>query len=150
VGAVTGGIRPKFLDPLKLEEVGVNLEGEPVWDLLGVLRYDSAVLRCRLEVPVGFRTDLSSVPRRFLLYRLLGGRARKAGVIHDYVYREHLLGMFPSLSDAERRAIADAVYPEAVSVSEDVPRWLRWLAWLGLRWGGRTAWDQAAAPELRA
>lgn len=37
-------------------------------------------------VPAGYRTDLASVPRIPLAYLLFGGRARRAALLHDYLY----------------------------------------------------------------
>jgi hypothetical protein len=119
-------ITPRFLDPLVLEEIGENR-----WRLVHELRYDSAILGARVIVDVGFETDLSSIPRLPIVYWAVGGRGRKAGVVHDWLYRTHVGG----------RAIADRVYPEALSVSEDVPAAVRWAMWAGLRVGGWMAWE---------
>jgi hypothetical protein len=70
--------------------------------------------------------------------------------VHDYLYRLHLLGMFPELPDAARRAIADEVYAEALIVSEgEIPAAIRWAMWAGVRIGGAKAWADAQAPEVR-
>lgn len=37
-------------------------------------------------VPVGFKTDLASVPRLPGAFLLFGDRARRAGILHDYLY----------------------------------------------------------------
>lgn len=39
-------------------------------------------------VPAGYVTDLASVPRVPFVYLVAGGRARKAAVIHDWLYGE--------------------------------------------------------------
>jgi hypothetical protein len=119
------GITPRFHDPLQLEDLGGGC-----WRLVHELRYDSAVFGGRLIVDAGFETDLSSIPRWPFIYWVLGGRGRKAGVVHDWLYRTHIGG----------RALADRVYPEALSVSEDVPAPVRWAMWAGLRLGGWAAW----------
>lgn len=131
------GIVPRFLDPLQLEERTGT--ADPLWRLIHELRYDSAVFGGRIVVDAGFLTDLSSIPRVPYVYWRLGGRGRRAGVIHDKLYRTHGLGRFPG-QPARARQLADAVYLEALSVSEDLPADLRWAAWAGLRVGGWVAW----------
>lgn len=37
-------------------------------------------------VPVGFETDLDSVPRIPVFYMVFKGRTRKAAVVHDFLY----------------------------------------------------------------
>lgn len=129
-------ITPQFLDLLAIEEIGTGNNGEPVWRLLKELRYDSAVFGGRIVVEAGFVTDLSSIPRWPFVYWRLGGRGRKAGVVHDKLYRTHGMGR------DNGRSLADAVYQEALSVSEadEVPADVRWMAWAGLRLGGGVAW----------
>lgn len=39
-----------------------------------------------LTVPAGFVTDFASVPRIPIAYELVGGRANKPAVLHDYLY----------------------------------------------------------------
>ena len=74
-------------------------------------------------IPVGFQTDLASVPigMRNLVSRLDG---IEASVVHDYLYRTGLV----------RRKTADAVFLELLRGS--VPGWKRWIMWAGVRIGG--------------
>lgn len=134
-------IKPRFLDPLRIEEIGTGNNGEALWKLTSELRYDSAVFDARIIVEAGFITDLSSIPRVPYVYWRLGGRGRKAGVIHDKIYRTRGLGRFPN-EPAKARALADSVWYEAISASEssEVPADVRWLAWAGLRLGGWVPW----------
>jgi hypothetical protein len=37
-------------------------------------------------VPIGFKTDLDSVPRIPIFYMLFKGRTRCAAIVHDYLY----------------------------------------------------------------
>lgn len=78
----------------------------------------------RVIVPAGFITDLASVPRFPGMYLLFGGKARKAAVLHDYLYRESGNG----------RAWCDAVFYEAMRHEE--PGWRRAIMWMGVRLGG--------------
>jgi hypothetical protein len=118
------GIVAKFLDALILEEIDARH-----WRLARELRYDSAVMRARLIIPAGLVTDLSSVPRIPLAYWLAGDTGRKAGVVHDFLYRHRL----------ESRATADAVFREALR-ADGVPRWRVALMYAGVRLGGWVAW----------
>lgn len=117
-------IEPGFRDPLVLEELGPS-----TWRLVRELRYDSAVLGARVIVPTGYISDLSSVPRLPFAYWLAGDTARKAGLVHDFLY-DHRLG---------GRQVADDVFREAMAV-EGVPRWRAWLMYLGVRWRGESHW----------
>jgi hypothetical protein len=40
----------------------------------------------RICVPEGFETDLASVPRLPIAYMILGGRGKRAAVVHDWLY----------------------------------------------------------------
>lgn len=62
-----------------------------LWELLAPFGYASESSGVRLTVPAGFKTDFCSVPRLPLIYELLGNTARRAGVIHDYIYQTRLL-----------------------------------------------------------
>lgn len=58
-----------------------------LWDLGAPLVWSDA-LYGTLVVPVGFRTDLASIPRVFRNLPLLdpNGFSRRAAVMHDYLY----------------------------------------------------------------
>jgi hypothetical protein len=43
-----------------------------------------------ITVPVGFETDLASVPRLPLVYIALAGKGPKSAVVHDYAYHEQM------------------------------------------------------------
>lgn len=61
---------------------------DSIAELTGDLVYEYG--ETRIIVPIGFRTDFASVPRIPGIYDLLGGIARAAAVVHDYLYREGL------------------------------------------------------------
>lgn len=86
------------------------------------LIFYSAILKREIVVPAGFQTDYASVPRLPFAYWLAGGVAKKAAVIHDYLYR----------SAESTRAEADAVFREAMSVT-GTSWWRRYPMWLGVR-----------------
>lgn len=95
------------------------------WVLLAPLVYESDVAKRIITVPAGFPTDLASVPRLPIMYALCGNMARRAAVLHDYLYT----------SGRESRSMADAVFKEASAVI-GVPGLVRWLMWAGVRIGG--------------
>jgi hypothetical protein len=71
-------------------------------------------------VPWGFESDLASVPKLPLIYLFFGGRAPKASLFHDYLYRTH-----------QDREFADACFYAVMRVEE--PKWARVLMWMGVR-----------------
>lgn len=71
-----------------LTELNADLiKGDKVWKLTKPLSYFSASLEQFITIPVGFETDLSSVPRVPIAYWIWGGRAHREGVLHDYLFR---------------------------------------------------------------
>ena len=85
------------------------------------LRLDDALL----IVPDGFVTDFASVPRIPFAYWLTGGKAKKAAVVHDWLYTR---GAFA------RRWCDEAFC--AIARATGVSGWRRGLMWLGIRIGG--------------
>jgi len=87
----------KFLTELTISEIGDKL-----WKLHEPLVYKSDILTKTvtdtagfkfdvpyvITVPVGFITDLASVPRVPIVYQFWGGRCHREAVIHDYLYRK--------------------------------------------------------------
>lgn len=76
----------KFLTELdvrlcKEETVGEN----ELWELISPLVYQSNTVGI-IVVPAGFKTDFASVPRVPIAFWLTGGLAKKAAVLHDYLY----------------------------------------------------------------
>jgi hypothetical protein len=81
-----------------------------------------------ITVPVGFETDLASVPRLPLVYIALAGKGPRSAVVHDYAYhfqmgREFADDLFHALLVIEEgREVADMMYA-------------------GVRIGGQAAYD---------
>ena len=92
-------MKAQFLTPLRAE----RLPGK-YWKLVEPLVYYSALLDATLTAPVGFVSDMASVPRLPVAYWLFGGKADAPAVIHDRCYR------FGDIS----RADADKVFCEAM------------------------------------
>ena len=78
------------------------------------------------------------MPRLPLVYWLAGGKATKAAVIHDFLYRK----------SGVSRADADAVFAEAMEATGQAA-WRRGLMWVGLRIGGWTAYQDTDAQEAK-
>jgi hypothetical protein len=122
-----------FLTSLDLRDADNTDDGQ--WILCAPLVYQSDVAQQTFTVPAGFQTDLASVPRLPLVFLLAGDSARKASVVHDWLYTTHPV----------TRDVADAVLKEA-SLLTGVPKWRAWLMWAGVRiGGGGSHWNGAAA-----
>lgn len=106
----------------------VSLLSNNRWKLERPFWFDSRIVG-RVNVPAGFQTDFASVPRVPVVYWLTGDTARKAAVIHDWLYR----------TQEHPRRIADAVLFEA---SNNEPRWRRLVMWAGVRVFGWIAWRE--------
>lgn len=57
------------------------------WKLLAPLAFYSKRLGRVIIVPAGFVTDFASVPRLPFMYWFFGGKADRAAVVHDLLYR---------------------------------------------------------------
>ncbi len=127
-------ITVQFLDELDLRTVS----GDAEWVLLSdfralILHGDDAQ---QITVPMGFVTDLASVPRLPGLFLLFGGRARKPAVIHDWLYQQQTTD----------REYADAVFFAAMATDQN---WFtRTFMWLGVRVGGWAVWERRKVPVL--
>ena len=84
-----------------------------------------------IKIPVGYETDLTTVPR--LLWSIFppNGRYAKAAIVHDYLY-SNAIGS---------KAFADEVFLEAMEVL-NVPKWRRTLMYWTVRLFGRGKYKQ--------
>lgn len=85
-----------------------------------------------ITVPVDYETDLASVPR--LLWNIIRPDdpvARRAAVIHDYIYT--------NLTNYLTKKQADDLFQEMLLV-DGAYRFKAWLMWCGVRVGGRGNW----------
>jgi hypothetical protein len=118
-------IRVKFLTHLLLEPLpdGRNWRVESPF---------ACATSCNwhFTVPTGFKTDLASVPRLFWNILPPFGKYTEAAVLHDWLYRTHLL----------TRAQADGLLLEAMVLCR-VPRWQRALIYGAVRCFGWAAWS---------
>jgi hypothetical protein len=88
-----------------------------------------------LHVPIGFKTDMASVPKAFWWIFAPQGRYQYAAIIHDWLYYGHRIGLFK-----HSREWCDRVFMQAMIDSE-----IGWRTRLPIYWavrlGGRRAWD---------
>lgn len=128
----------EFLSPLRV----VNID-DCTDELITPLVFYSAKLDRVFTIPEGFRTDYASVPRLPFAYTLFGGVAKKAAVVHDFLYRQG-----ETLSPPTTRAQADAVFREAMEIT-GTAWWRRYPMWLGVRvFGGFSYPDKPTQGEL--
>jgi hypothetical protein len=82
-------------------------------------------------VPMGYRTDLASVPRAFFWLFPPSGKYREAAVVHDFIYT--------NLTTIYTRSQADQIFMDAMS-ELGVSWWRRKMMWSAVRVGGRGNW----------
>lgn len=76
-----------------------------------------------VKVRKGFDTDLASVPRLPGAYMLFGGKARRAAILHDWLY-----------SIGWDRKEADEIF--RIGTEQEASAVTAWFMWLGVRVGG--------------
>jgi hypothetical protein len=79
-----------------------------------------------IDVPVGYETDLASVPRSMWWLFPPHGKYSKAAIVHDYLY-SNAIGT---------KKQADKIFYEAMGVL-GVPKWKRILMYWAVRVGGK-------------
>ena len=122
------GDMSKFLTDLEVRALD-----DKIWVLTKPLVYLSDSVGY-VEVPKGFHTDLSSVPRVPFIYTLWGGRAHYEGVAHDFLYRADC----PVVVTYTQ---ANYVFYEAATV-RGKPAHIKWPMYAGVILGGWTAWKK--------
>lgn len=114
-----------FLQSLKFWEV------KSVWKVWAAFSYTyGSGPDETIEVPVGFTTDFASVPRFLWWFLPPDGEYTQAAVLHDYLYRTHLL----------TREKADFVFLEFMSLLE-VPKWKAEVMYRAVRMFGQGPYD---------
>lgn len=121
----------RFVGELVVEVVVDNCSG--VFKLQRPLIFISMNTRKVITAPKGFVTDFCSVPWVPGIYELLGGKARKSGTIHDYLYSK-------INNDGIDRKMSDTLLREMVQV-EGVPVWQSWLFYWAVRLVGWHFWQ---------
>ena len=92
------------------------------WVLSGALIYQSDLLKKEIVVPIGFETDLASIPRIFTPLIPKNGKHRAPAIVHDWLWRETFV--LPSL--------ADKIFLEAMKVA-NVSAWRRYTMYHAVR-----------------
>lgn len=120
---------PAFRTKLIFEDDG----GLP-FRLVQPLVFDSGVLKRSITVPVGFATDLASIPRTIWNILPPVGPYDAAAVVHDLLYQRGTVDESPV-----QRVDADRVLWEGMEAL-GVRRWQRWTIYAGVRAGGWMVW----------
>jgi hypothetical protein len=106
------------------------------WLLTRELHWDDPEEAWTVIVPVGFSTDLASIPRAFWPVFPPHGRYAPAAVVHDWLYwAQHVNGELIS------RRYADHVLRTA-SGELGVSWATRWAMWSAVRVGGGGRWNR--------
>lgn len=104
------------------------------WELLVPFTYQSDVAKQTFTAPQGFVTNFCSVPHIPFAAEFFCDRARRAGVIHDWLYE----GQVPGIT----REMADEVLREMCLLC-GLPHWTAESFYLGVRAGGAAHWKGA-------
>lgn len=83
-----------------------------------------------LTIPVGFITDLASIPKVFRNILDVDGRSREPAILHDWLYN----------TQHTTRAFADAMLREALLEYGETQA-TAWVYYAGVRIGGWAPWD---------
>lgn len=103
------------------------------------------------QVPIGFETDLASIPRIPLVWFFWGDRVHREGVLHDFTYRKdsyyyvlNALGIWVKVEEQISRKEADYMMFEAIQSANPFhkrePFWVSYPVLWGVRAGGWTAY----------
>ena len=118
-----------------------------LFDLLAPLKYYSDMLDAEITVPTGFRSDGNSTPRLPFAYLIVGGRGKKAAVLHDFLYSGGLVD-----GRALTRKECDQVFAEALR-SCGYSELVVGIMYAGVRTGGWYFWNkpnQYQPPQVAA
>ena len=110
-----------------------SLPQRDAWRVLRPLQYRLADRRL-IVVPIGYVTDLASVPR--IAWRIVPrdyAPARSPAVVHDYIYT--------NLTHRFTKTEADRIFYDAL-LEQGAPKLLAWLMWCAVRIGGRGNWGR--------
>jgi hypothetical protein len=133
ITSTTAQTVPVFLTELDTECVDdLACNGRGIWRVKQPFKYYSQILGEVITVEPDFLTDYCSVPRLPFMYWLLGDRAHKSGVLHDWLYHHH------EVCDEET---ANRVLLEAMVV-ENIPKLDRLDIYLGVKFGGKSSWEE--------
>ena len=110
------------------------IAGTDNWINQKSLAYHSILLKKTVRIPIGYHTDLASIPR--LLHWFMNPASkhiRAAAVVHDYCYTDLCQDMTKQQADLIiREAMGCVVWP--------APIWKRNVVYLAVRIGGKGNW----------
>lgn len=134
---LAAAITPAYLTDLDCRLVD---EARDLHRLLAPFVFESAIVG-RVEVPAGFLTDFASVPRLPFAYVVVGGKGKRAAVIHDWLYSGGLVNGQPV-----DRKTADRVFAEALKAS-GYGFLVENLMYAGVRVGGGSRFEAPNVPQ---
>lgn len=109
--------------------------------LLADFVFFSELMGREIVVPKDFITDFASVPRLPFAYMVVGGKGKKAAVIHDWLYSGGLVGDWPL-----DQLTCDKIFAEALKASGY--GWLvENLMYAGVRIGGEKYFKGPNVPQ---
>ena len=128
-------MRNSFKTPLTVEV----MESGNTFKLVYPFTQRSKRLKVSVCVPRGFVTDFASIPRgaRLIIPKL--GRHIKASVVHDYLYRHHIIKISDQVSYIFNRKQADDLFLEGM-LNLGAILWKARLMYWAVRIGGWLAW----------
>lgn len=115
-----------------LSEMEAKIYDEDKWRLSYPLIYQTKS-GLYISAPIGFVTDLASIPRIFQPMYPVHGKHTPAAVIHDYLYSER------SGDKRFTRKESDQIFHEAM-LELGVRKTKAYLMYLAVRVGGRLVW----------
>ncbi|MCK9544797.1 MAG: DUF1353 domain-containing protein [Novosphingobium sp.] len=116
------------------------LDDDKIWSLDDTLKYESDILGCIIEIPIGFQMDFASVPRLPFIYSLFGDKAHREGVLHDYLFRKDSM---PIVSFN----IANKIFLEAMA-SRNKSKLVRYCMYWGVCLGGRSSYHKKNVNDI--
>ena len=120
----------KFLTEL---DVKLKRDRDDVWIVKTPLVYNSDIVG-QVIVPIGFETDLSSVPRIPFIYAMWGARAHREGILHDLIFRSDSTPIVQWM-------VANNVFLEAMEV-RGKPWYIRYPMYWGVCLGSWGYWHK--------
>ncbi|WP_180981035.1 DUF1353 domain-containing protein [Pseudovibrio exalbescens] len=130
-----------FTEPLDIRVLQREKNGAGMYQLLCAFSYHLGSKRGTryVRVPMGFTTDLASVPRLFRWLISPGGLHAKAAVVHDYLYERGVI-FGPDGEEKPSRRQADDIFLEAMEVLQ-VPYVRRHVMYAAVRVFGGPLFD---------
>lgn len=114
-------------------------ERDSYWVVLRPLIFKSYNTGMEVVVPVGFLTNLASIPAPLRALIQVNGKHRYAAILHDYLYANPVATQLGSEIELTRHQ-CDRFFDEAMAIS-GVGDARRRMMYAGVRVGGCIAWS---------